>query len=54
MQRDTDTTNTVLFTQWHKRRALDKGAARPATAGAARDAQSHRAHRLAQSSMRQR
>lgn len=54
MQRDTDTTNTVFCTQWHKRRALDKGAARPATAGAARDAQSHRAHRLAQSSMRQR
>ncbi len=52
MQRDTDTTNTVFCTQWHKRRALDKGAA--GDGGAARDAQSHRAHRLAQSSMRQR
>ncbi len=54
MQRDTDTTSTVLFTQWHKRRALDKDEARPATAGAARDAQSHRARRLAQPSIRQR
>ena len=54
MQRDTDTTNTVLFTQWHKRRALDKDEARLATAGAARDTQAHRAHRLAQPSMRQR
>lgn len=52
MQRDTDTTSTVLFTQWHKRRALDKGQA--GDGGAARDAQSHRARRLAQPSIRQR
>ena len=54
MQRDTDTTNTVFCTQWHKRRTLNKDEARLATAGAARDTQAHRAHRLAQPSMRQR